>query len=424
MTSVVILGTQWGDEGKGKLVDVVAKKADMVVRFQGGNNAGHTLVIGEEKFVFHLLPSGVLYDNAKCIIGNGVVVDLKVLLSEIDVLQSRGRSAEHIFISNKAHLIMPYHIILDKLKEAGENKIGTTQRGIGPTYGDKISRMGIRVCDLVDFDTFKEKLKINLLEKNQILTKIYNHNPLNENDIIEEFAKLREKILHRVVDSAHQINQALDNNKYVIFEGAQGSQLDIDFGTYPYVTSSSPSVGGVLIGAGISYKHINKVVGIVKAYSTRVGEGPFATELLNEIGENIRKEGNEFGSTTGRPRRCGYLDLMIVKDSVIKNGITDIVITKLDVLSILKEIPICIGYELNGKKIDHIPSTIADLKAIKPIYKTFKGWQCDISSIVDFNNLPVEAQEYVKYVQEYLGCQVSLVSVGPRRNQNIILHEI
>jgi len=424
MTSVVILGTQWGDEGKGKLVDVVAKKADMVVRFQGGNNAGHTLVIGEEKFVFHLLPSGVLYDNAKCIIGNGVVVDLKVLLSEIDVLQSRGRSAEHIFISNKAHLIMPYHIILDKLKEAGENKIGTTQRGIGPTYGDKISRMGIRVCDLVDFDTFKEKLKINLLEKNQILTKIYNHNPLNENDIIEEFAKLREKILHRVVDSAHKINQALDNNKYVIFEGAQGSQLDIDFGTYPYVTSSSPSVGGVLIGAGISYKHINKVVGIVKAYSTRVGEGPFATELLNEIGENIRKEGNEFGSTTGRPRRCGYLDLMIVKDSVIKNGITDIVITKLDVLSILKEIPICIGYELNGQKIDHIPSTIADLKAIKPIYKTFKGWQCDISSIVDFNNLPVEAQEYVKYVQEYLGCQVSLVSVGPRRNQNIILHEI
>jgi adenylosuccinate synthase len=424
MPSIVILGTQWGDEGKGKLVDVIANRANMVVRFQGGNNAGHTLVIGEEKFVFHLLPSGVLYDKSKCIIASGVVIDLSVLLKEISLLEQGGRSSKHIFISSKAHLIMPYHIMLDKLQEGSENKIGTTQRGIGPTYADKIARFGIRVCDLLDFESFKEKLKINLEQKNQIFTKIYNTKPLDFNEIVKEFKELKEKIQQRVIDSANIINQALNNNELVIFEGAQASQLDIDFGTYPYVTSSSPSVAGVISGSGISHKHINKVVGIVKAYSTRVGNGPFITELNDEIGEKIRKTGNEYGSTTGRPRRCGYLDLVVVKDSIIKNGIDNLVITKLDVLSSLDEIKICVGYKLNNQNIDYIPNTNNEFKNTQPIYETLKGWQSDITNITNFNELPAQAKQYINFIQSYLKTDIALVSVGPKRSQNIILKEI
>lgn len=425
MSSVVILGTQWGDEGKGKLVDLIAGRADMVVRFQGGNNAGHTIILGEEKFVFHLLPSGVLYDKAKCIIASGVVVDLGVLLKEMSILKSRGRSAEHIYISDKAHLIMPYHIELDKLKEAtAKNKIGTTQRGIGPTYADKINRVGIRVSDLMDFDLFKEKLSINVQEKNEIFTKIYGVQPINEAQIIKDFAEFAEQIKDMVVDSAKEINEALDSNKLVIFEGAQGSMLDIDFGTYPFVTSSSPSVGGVLIGAGINHTKIDKVVGIVKAYSTRVGEGPFVTELLDETGEKLRKVGNEFGATTGRPRRCGYLDLVVLKNSVEKNGLTDLVITKLDILSSLQEIKVCFAYEIDGVEIKTIPTNLKKLSQAKPIYKTFKGWNSDISSITEFEKLPEEAKRYIAFIEEYLQTNVSLISVGPERTQNIVRKNI
>lgn len=421
MSSVVILGTQWGDEGKGKLVDVIAGRSDMVVRFQGGNNAGHTIILGEEKFVFHLLPSGVLYDKAKCIIASGVVVDLKVLLGEMSILKSRGRKADHIYISDKAHLIMPYHIELDKLKEnTAKQKIGTTQRGIGPTYADKINRVGIRVADLMDFDLFKEKLKINIQEKNEIFTKIYGVEPMNEEQIIRDFAEFREQIKDMVVDSAKEINDCLDANKLVIFEGAQGSMLDIDFGTYPFVTSSSPSVGGVLIGTGINHKKIDKVVGIVKAYSTRVGEGPFVTELLNETGETLRKVGNEFGATTGRPRRCGYLDLVVLRNSVEKNGLTDIVITKLDILSSLEEIQVCVAYEVDGVEQKTIPTNLKKLEQAKPIYKTFKGWNSDISNITSFDALPEEAKKYVIFIEEYLQTSVSLISVGPERTQNIV----
>lgn len=425
MSSVVILGTQWGDEGKGKLVDLIAGRADMVVRFQGGNNAGHTIILGEEKFVFHLLPSGVLYEKAKCIIASGVVVDLGVLLKEMSILKSRGRSAEHIYISDKAHLIMPYHIELDKLKEStAKNKIGTTQRGIGPTYADKINRVGIRVSDLMDFDLFKEKLSINVQEKNEIFTKIYGVQPINEAQIIKDFAEFAEQIKDMVVDSAKEINEALDSNKLVIFEGAQGSMLDIDFGTYPFVTSSSPSVGGVLIGAGINHTKIDKVVGIVKAYSTRVGEGPFVTELLDETGEKLRKVGNEFGATTGRPRRCGYLDLVVLKNSVEKNGLTDLVITKLDILSSLQEIKVCFAYEIDGVEIKTIPTNLKKLSQAKPLYKTFKGWNSDISSITEFEKLPEEAKRYIAFIEEYLQTNVSLISVGPERTQNIVRKNI
>ncbi len=424
MSSVVILGTQWGDEGKGKLVDVIAGKADMVVRFQGGNNAGHTIILGDEKFVFSLLPSGALYDKAKCIIASGVVVDLAVLLKEMSILQSRGRKIDHIYISDKAHLIMPYHIELDKLKEQSSNKIGTTQRGIGPTYADKINRVGIRVADLLDFDVFKEKLKINLEEKNEILTKIYGVKAINEEQIIKDFEEYRENIIHRVVDSAKEINEYLDANKLVIFEGAQASMLDIDFGTYPFVTSSSPSVGGVINGTGISYKKIDKVVGIVKAYSTRVGEGPFVTELLSEEGDYLRTAGNEFGAVTGRPRRCGHLDLVVLKNSVEKNGLTDIVITKLDILSGLKEIPVCVAYNIDGVEVKTIPTSLKKLKQTKPIYKVFKGWSSDISAITSFDDLPVEAQKYVQFIEHYLETKISLISVGPERTQNIVINSI
>ena len=419
MSGIVILGTQWGDEGKGKVVDVVSSKADMVVRFQGGNNAGHTLVIENEKFVFHLLPSGVLYDNAKCVIASGVVIDLKVLLHEMELMNSRGRKTDHILISSQAHLIMPYHVILDKMIEATANKIGTTQRGIGPTYADKINRVGIRVADLIDFDNFKIKVQKNVEEKNLLLTKIYNTDPLDANAIIDEFAGYREKIQHMVIDSSETINEYLENNKQVVFEGAQGSMLDIDFGNYPYVTSSSPSIGGVLTGTGIPYKYLTQIIGIVKAYSTRVGEGPFVTEQINDVGEKLREAGNEFGATTGRPRRCGFLDLNVVRKSIQINNLTELALTKLDVLGCLNEIPVCIAYEHEGKQTNKIPANVNDFAKLKPIYKMFKGWNTDISGIRNFADLPQEAQDYVLFIETFLKCKVSLVSVGPKRDQNI-----
>ncbi len=422
MTTVVVLGTQWGDEGKGKFVDVIAKKADLVVRFQGGNNAGHTIKIGDEKFILQLLPSGVLYDTAQCIIGSGVVVDLKVLLKELSVLEEKGRSTNHVFISDKAHIIMPYHIKLDELSEQySKNKIGTTKRGIGFCYSDKMKRTGIRACDLLDFDIFKEKLKINVIENNKILKHIYNVDEMSYTEIEKEFKDLIDKVKHRIINSETLIRQAAKDNKYIIFEGAQASMLDIDFGTYPYVTSSSPSVGGLLIGTGIPYTYINNVVGIVKAYSTRVGEGPFVTEQLNEVGETLRTKGQEYGSVTSRDRRCGFLDLIVVKSSVEQNGIKNIVLTKLDILSFLQEIKICIGYKLDGETIDYIPTSIENIKKLEPIYKTFDSWDTDISEIKDFELLPEQCKKYVNYISDFLKCNVTMISVGPKREQNIYI---
>lgn len=425
MASIVILGLQWGDEGKGKFVDVVAKTADLVVRFQGGNNAGHTIILGNKKFVFHLLPSGVLSPHAKCLISSGVVIDLKVLLHEIAILEQQGFNTSKILISSKAHLIMPYHISLDKAKEENTtNKIGTTQRGIGPTYADKINRIGIRVADLLNFDSFKAKLKINIADKNPILTKIYNLPAINEEEIITEFQNYAEQIKHRVVNSQEIILEYLENKKNVVFEGAQGSMLDVDFGSYPFVTSSSPSVGGVLVGCGIPVTGIEKVVGIVKAYATRVGEGPFVSEQDNTEGELLRKEGNEFGATTGRPRRCGYLDLNVLRAAIKQNGVTDIVITKLDVLSVLKEIKVCTHYKLNNQEIYTLPDTINNYNEVEPVYKVLKGWQSDISKITTFNKLPQAAQDYIQFIEKELKVPISMVSVGAEREQNIMRKKI
>ena len=425
MASIVILGLQWGDEGKGKFVDVVGKKADLVVRFQGGNNAGHTIILGNKKFVFHLLPSGVLSENAKCLIASGVVVDLKVLLHEMAILKQQGFDTSKILISSKAHLIMPYHITLDKaFEENTNNKIGTTQRGIGPTYADKINRVGIRVADLLNFNSFKDKLKVNIAEKNQILTKIYNLPEINENAIISEFENYAKQIKHRVVNSQEIILEYLQNKKNVVFEGAQGSMLDVDFGSYPFVTSSSPSVGGVLIGCGIPANSIEKVVGIVKAYSTRVGEGPFVSEQNNAEGELLRKEGQEFGATTGRPRRCGYLDLNVLRTAVKQNGVTDIVITKLDVLSALEEVKICTHYQIDNQDVYTLPDTVTDYTKVKPVYKIFKGWKSDISKITNFKDLPLTAQEYIKFIESALQVPINMISVGAERNQNIMRKEI
>lgn len=426
MPGYVVVGTQWGDEGKGKIIDVLGHKADYVVRFQGGNNAGHTVVVNGEKFILHLLPSGMLHGQGKCIIGPGVVIDPKVLLKELDTLEAKGAKIDHLFISDRAHLIMPYHIQLDILKEekSGDNKIGTTKRGIGPCYADKFSRVGIRVTDFLDMEIFAKKLKFNLEEKNELFSKIYNAPEMDFETIFNEYKGYAERLKHRVIDSVPEINSALDNNKFVLFEGAQAMMLDINYGTYPYVTSSSPTSGGVTVGVGISPKKIDRVIGVMKAYTTRVGEGPFITELNNELGEKIRKIGGEYGATTGRPRRCGWLDLVVGKYAVDINGLTDVVITKIDVLSGLETIKICTGYEINGKVYTSVPASTEKLAYAKPVYEELPGWTEDISNMKNYEELPENCKKYLKRVEEFLGCQITVVSVGPDRTQNIFLKDI
>lgn len=425
MAGYVVVGTQWGDEGKGKIIDVLADKADYVVRFQGGNNAGHTVVVNGEKFILKLLPSGVLHAGT-CIIGPGVVVDPKVFLDEIASLELRGSKTDHVIISDRAHIIMPYHIKLDELRENIEDriKIGTTKKGIGPCYADKISRDGIRMSDLLDLKQFEEKLRVNLKEKNEILTKIYGVEPLDFETIFEEYKGYREKIKHRIVDTIPIVNKALKEDKLVLFEGAQAMMLDINYGTYPYVTSSSPTLAGVTTGAGVSPRKIDKGIGVMKAYTTRVGEGPFVTELDNELGENIRKIGGEFGAVTGRPRRCGWLDLVVGKYAVEINGLTDIVITKIDVLSGLGKLKICTAYEIDGKIFDTIPADTQSLYRAIPIYEELDGWSEDISKIRNYDELPENCKKYLKRVKEIIDCPISVVSVGPDRSQNIYLREI
>ncbi|MEG2410013.1 MAG: adenylosuccinate synthase [Erysipelotrichaceae bacterium] len=426
MAGYVVVGTQWGDEGKGKIVDVLGEKVDYVVRFQGGNNAGHTVIVNGEKTVLHLLPSGVLHKQAKCIIGPGVVVDPFVLLEEMKVLEDRGVDVSHIYVSDCAHLIMPYHIKLDALQEErkGEKKIGTTKRGIGPCYADKYTRIGIRVGDLQDFDIFKEKLADTLSIKNEQIVKLYEEEPFDYDELIEKFKVVREKLLPRIIDSVVEVNKALDEDKFVLFEGAQAAMLDINYGTYPYVTSSSPTSAGVCVGAGVSPKKLDRIIGIVKAYSTRVGEGPFVSELLDEDGERIRSIGNEFGATTGRPRRCGWLDLNVVRHAAMINGLTDLVITKIDILSGFKKLPICVAYDIDGERYESIPASLDKMYRAKPIYEIMDGWSEDISKIRNYEELPYNCKNYLKRIEELTKTRISIVSVGPERSHNIYIHDI
>ena len=426
MPGRVVVGTQWGDEGKGKVVDVLSEHADTIVRFQGGNNAGHTVIVNGEKFILHLLPSGVLHQEAKCVIGPGVVVDPFVLLEEIRMLEERGLSCEHIRISDRAHIIMPYHIYQDELQEqhSGAKKIGTTKRGIGPCYADKYARHGIRMCDLKDFAVFEEKARRFLADKNLLFTQIYGGEAMDADEMIARFSAIRDQIVGRLCESVSEVNRDLDEGKDVLFEGAQAAMLDINYGTYPYVTSSSPTSAGVCTGAGVAPSRISQVIGVVKAYSTRVGEGPFVTELNDETGERIRTNGGEFGATTGRPRRCGWLDLNVVKHAALINGLTDIVLTKIDVLSGLDELYVCVAYDVDGVRYDYMPSSLEDIARAKPVYQVFDGWDEDITKAATFDELPENCQAYVRFIEDFIGVRVSMISVGPDRVNNIFLHDI
>ena len=422
MAGYVVVGTQWGDEGKGKVVDLLGKHVDMVVRYQGGNNAGHTVVVNGKKTVLHLLPSGILNKDALCVIGPGVVLNPFVLFEEVEALEKEGLQCDHLRISDRTQLLMPYHVRLDELIEArgGKYKVGTTKNGIGPCYSDKYSRIGIRVCDLQDWNVFEEKLKSTLEIKNAEIEKVYGGEPFDYDEMVAQFKVLREKMLPMICDSVSLVNEALENDKVVLFEGAQANMLDINYGTYPFVTSSSPTSAGVLEGAGVPPQSLTRIIGIAKAYSTRVGEGPFVTVLLGDEGEALRQKGFEFGATTGRPRRCGWLDLPVVKQAVRINGLTDIAMTKIDILTGYDKIPVCVGYELDGKQIDYVPASLEVYGRCKPVWKVFDGWTEDISQIRNYEDLPENCRKYVEFVEEYTKTSVSLVSVSPEREGNII----
>lgn len=422
MSAFVVLGSQWGDEGKGKMTDYLAEGADVVVRYQGGNNAGHTVVVGDKKYKLHLIPSGILYNDKLNVIGNGVVLDPESILGEIDYLIGEGVEVtpEKLVISDRAHVIMPYHKILDGASEKfrGDNKIGTTKKGIGPCYTDKAERCGIRVCDLIDNEVFAEKLKYNVEIKNAILTKVYGLDPVSYDEILEKYTALADRIRPFVRDTSVIVYNEMKNKK-VLFEGAQGNLLDIDYGTYPYVTSSNTTAGGVSAGAGIGPTFIDGAVGIAKAYTTRVGEGPFPTELLDELGDSIRQKGFEYGTTTGRPRRCGWLDAVILKQAVRVSGLTSFAVTKIDTLAGIEKLKICVGYKLDGKVIDYHPASLKDLAKCEPIYEEFDGWDESIADARSYEEIPETAKIYLKKIEEYTGARISIVSVGPKRDQTI-----
>lgn len=426
MTAVVLIGAQWGDEGKGKITDFLAEKADMIVRFQGGNNAGHTVVIDDKKYKLHLIPSGIFYPDKLCVVGNGLVVDPKVLLEELDYLYEQGITTDNLRISSNAHVIMPYHRLLDELEEEfkGFAKIGTTKRGIGPAYKDKASRTGIRISDLMDKEEFASKLEYNIKEKNLIISKIYGHAELDKNKIFEEYLGYAEIIRKYVTDSSLIVNDFINSDKKVLFEGAQGTLLDIDHGTYPYVTSSNPIAGAACIGAGVGPTKITTVLGVIKAYTTRVGEGPFPTELTCETGEMIRNRGYEFGTTTGRPRRCGWFDAVIARYSVRLSGLTDLALTKLDVLTGMESVKICTGYRYQGEIIEEFPQSLKKLAQCEAVYEELPGWQEDLTAINSFNELPAEAKKYISRIEELTDVGVSMVAVGPGRNQTIVRKSI
>jgi adenylosuccinate synthase len=423
MSAFIVLGAQWGDEGKGKMTDYLAEKAEVVVRFQGGNNAGHTVEVGEKQYKLHLIPSGILYGNKLNVIGNGVVLDPKAMFEEISYLEDLGVKVtpENLVISDRAQIIMPYHKLLDSLKEKarGKNDIGTTGKGIGPCYTDKVERSGIRVCDLLHSEVFKEKLQENIKAKNEIITKVYEENVLDFEAIYNEYLAFAEKMRPYVKDISVIVYDEIKAGKKVLFEGAQGTLLDIDYGTYPYVTSSNTIAGGVCTGAGIGPTMISSAVGIAKAYTTRVGKGPFPTELEDETGEWIREKGFEYGVTTGRARRCGWLDLVILKSSARVSGLTSFVVTKIDTLAGLEKIKVCVGYKLEGKVIDYFPASLEDLAKCEPIYEEFEGWDESASSARSYEELPDNAKKYLRRIEEFTGVKISIVSVGPRRDQTI-----
>jgi adenylosuccinate synthase len=424
VANVVIVGTQWGDEGKGKIVDLLAEQADMVVRFQGGNNAGHTMVVGGEQFICHLIPSGIL-QNKTCVIGNGVVVDPEVLLEEFEALSSRGISitADRFRISEKAHLIMPYHKQIDKARERfkGDKKIGTTGRGIGPAYEDKATRRGVRFVDLLDPDVFAEKVAVNLDEKNFYLKNYLSAETLEPQKIIDQYLSYAQRLSPYVTNISIVINEAIQNGRQVMFEGAQGTHLDIDHGTYPFVTSSNTLAGNACCGAGVGPRQIDAVLGIVKAYTTRVGKGPFPAELFDHIGDSIQKRGAEFGATTGRKRRCGWLDTVILRNAVRLNGLSSLAITKLDVLDGLQSLNICTGYECREEMLEDFPASLKVLSECKPIYETLPGWSEDISKINKLEDLPQSARNYLNRIEELTQTPIHIISVGADRDQTIVL---
>ena len=427
MSSVVVVGTQWGDEGKGKIVDLLTRYADYIVRFQGGNNAGHTLVVEGRQYIFHIIPSGILYEGKTCMIGNGVIIDPFVLLKEIDTLQEKGLpvTPDRLMISEKAHLIMPYHTCIDKAREASLSqgkKIGTTGRGIGPCYMDKVGRVGIKIGDLRESGLFRDKLQAGLEEINFLLTKKYNCAPLPFAPILEDFQGFAERLLPFVDNVSVALDAARKRGDNILFEGAQGTQLDIDHGTYPFVTSSNTIAGNACTGAGFGPAHIDSVIGILKAYTTRVGEGPFPTELFDTVGDELQKKGGEFGATTGRKRRCGWLDGVVASDAVRLNGLTGFAITKLDVLSGQPRVKIATGYEMAGRHSSTMPSSINEAAAVRPVYETLAGWQEDISGIRAFQDLPMQAREYIKRIEELTGVRANIVSVGPDREETLLLH--
>jgi adenylosuccinate synthase len=426
MPAFVIVGAQWGDEGKGKATDLLAEHIEYVVKFNGGNNAGHTVVIGNEKYALHLLPSGILTPGVFPVISNGVVIDLHVLFEEIDALNARGIDTSRLRVSANAHVITPYHVSLDKTSERflGKRAIGTTGRGIGPTYADKINRVGIRIQDLFDESILRQKVEAALVQKNQLLTKVFNRAAIRVEEVVAELLSYTERLRPMVADTALELHQAIEAGKNVLFEGGQATMLDVDHGTYPFVTSSNATAGGAATGSGIGPGLFQNVIGIVKAYTTRVGAGPFPTELFDEWGELLRKTGHEFGTTTGRPRRCGWYDAPIARYSARINGLTDFVLTKLDVLTGIKEIPVCVAYEVDGKRVEEVPVSQSDFHHAKPIYENFPGWEEDITGCRTFEELPKNAQDYVRAIEKMSKCRISAIGVGPARDATIVLHDM
>jgi adenylosuccinate synthase len=424
--AIVLLGAQWGDEGKGKATDLLGDKVKYVVRYQGGNNAGHTVVIGKEKYALHLLPSGILTPSCIPVIGNGVVIDPAVLLEEIRGLNERGVDTSKLRISTNAHLITPYHRTIDKVTERflGKSKIGTTGRGIGPAYADKINRIGIRVQDLFDESILRKKLEGALRDKNQVLIKVFNRKSIEVEEVLAEYLGYAEVLRPYIIDTSLLLNEALNRGEVVLLEGSQGTLLDVDHGTYPFVTSSNPTAGGASTGSGVGPTKITRVIGIVKAYTTRVGSGPFPTELFDEDGEKLRSIGGEFGTTTGRSRRTGWYDALIARYAVRVNGLTDFFLTKLDVLTGWEKIPVCVAYEMDGKRIEELPASQTEFHHAKPIYEYLPGWNEEISSARSLNDLPKNARDYVKFLEEISGAPMSAIGVGPGRDQTIVVRNL
>lgn len=426
MSAVVIVGAQWGDEGKGKATDLLGPRADYVVKPNGGNNAGHTVVVNGQKFELKLLPAGILSENATPVIGNGVVVNPEALFSEIEGLQARGADTSKLKISANAHLVAPYHQTMDKVTERflGKRAIGTTGRGIGPAYMDKVGRLGIRMQDILDESILRQKVEGALRQKNQLLVKVYNRRHVEIDEIVDYFMSYAERLKPMIVDTTQLLNKALDEGKTLLMEGGQATFLDVDHGTYPFVTSSNPTAGGACVGSGVGPTRISRVIGIQKAYTTRVGAGPFPTELFDKMGDFLRTTGGEFGVNTGRPRRCGWYDAVLARQAVRINGFTDLFITKLDVLTGLEKVPVCVAYEVDGVRFDEIPMTQTDFHHAKPIYEYFDGWNESISDAKTLDELPENARKYVHKLEELSGCRISAIGVGPDRDQTIVVRDL